>query len=387
MAQYQAERYKESVNIKTVKKSPEKSSDNSQSKKKKVNIFAVIMLCMFTILMTVSAIIWKELWSFLASYENTNEDYIIEDYMQVYENNDFEAVFELMGVQYDYFNSKEDYIEFFKENYADSLTEAKAVKTGSEKDSLIYSVCVGDNIKISEFVLSPDGNPNKYGHQGWTTATELTAEKLFPKMHSAKIYLPVGSKACVDGKELDASFISSEEYSVKDYNDLDDETLRPAFEVYSTGDIFLNKPEVTVFDKAVSPMKLTEKAGAYYAYGTISDEELEKIKVFSENFSVTYAKYVTKDVPFDNVIPYLVTESEYYRRVRAFYNEFYREHTLTYDNVKFSEPVVYDDTHVKIDISFGYHVDIGYRTNDYDVKYTLILIKLNGEWKIASMML
>lgn len=390
MAGYQAEHYKESaVNkaIKYINTETKKAEAPDNRKKKKVNIFAVIILCMFTVLLSASVILWNELWNFLVSYEKANEDYVINDYMQSYTNNDFTSVFTLMGVQYDDFNSEEDYIKFFKENYSDSLTEAKAIKTGSESGNLTYSVCVGENTKISGFVLSPDGNPDKYGHQGWTVTTEQTAEKLFPKMCSAKVYVPKGTSVCVNGIKLGSKYLSSEEFSAKEYNDLDDETLRPAFEVYDTGDIFLNKPEVTAYDKAANLMKLTEKDGAYYAFATLSDEELENIKAFAEEFSVTYAKYVTKDVPFDNVIPYLVKESEYYRRVRAFYNEFYRDHTLTYDNVKFGEPIVYDDTHVVIDISFDYHVNIGYKTNDYDVKYTLILIKLDGKWKIASMML
>jgi hypothetical protein len=387
MAEYQAEHYKESVVNKTIKYSNTKAEVSDNKKKKKVNIFAVTLLCMFTILLSASVIIWNELWNFLVSYEKTNEEYVIDDYMQVYEQNDFKSVFTLMGVNYDQFNSEEDYINFFKENYSESLTDAKAIKIGSENGNLTYSVCVGENIKISGFVLSPDGNPDKYGHQGWKVTTEQTAEKLFPKMCSAKIYVPKGTSVCVNGKELGAEYLSSEGFSIKEYNDLDDETLRPVFEVYDTGDIFLNKPEITAYDKASTSMKLTEKDGAYYAFGVLSNEELENIKAFAEEFSVTYAKYVTKDVPFDNIIPYLVKESEYYRRVRAFYNEYYRDHTLTYDNVKFGEPIVYDDTHVVIDISFDYHVNIGYKTNDYNVKYTLILIKLDGKWKIASMML
>jgi hypothetical protein len=150
MAGYQAEHYKESaVNkaIKYINTETKKAEAPDNRKKKKVNIFAVIILCMFTVLLSASVILWNELWNFLVSYEKANEDYVINDYMQSYTNNDFTSVFTLMGVQYDVFNSEEDYIKFFKENYSDSLTEAKAIKTGSESGNLTYSVCVGRKYK------------------------------------------------------------------------------------------------------------------------------------------------------------------------------------------------------------------------------------------------
>lgn len=405
MSEYHGEHYKESVaekrheiiyindsryqHYKPIKQEPETVEEEKviPAKKRKSRIFALCMIIFCGLCLISSCFAWTKLWDFLESYETTNQKYAVDEYMKQYKSNDIVSILNILGVKYDDYNTESEYIKFFKKNYTEDVSQAIALKASTSNDVTTYNVCINKNIKLSEFTLSPDGKKNKYGHEGWKAETIQTADELFPKYNSAKVYIPKGAVAYVNGTALTSKYRSSEDYSVKFYDGLDDTSLRPEFEVYDTGSIFLNVPQVTVKDADGNDMRIEEKNGSYYAYSSIDGAELEELKKYAENFSVTHAKFITKDTDFDSVSPYLVQESDYYRKVHSYWNEYYRQHTITYDNLKFSDPIVYDSNHVVIDISFGYHVDIGYMTNDYDVEYTLCLIKINGEWKIASMSL
>ena len=405
MSEYHGEHYKESVaerrheliyvndsryqHYKPIKQEAETIEEEKavSAKKKKPRIFALCMVIFGGLCLICSCFAWAKLWDFLESYETTNQKYAVDEYMMQYKNNDIPAILNILGVQYDDFNTENEYVKFFKENYTEDVSQAIALKASTSNNVTTYNVCINKNVNISEFTLSPDGKKNDYGHEGWKAETIQTADELFPKYNSAKVYIPKGATVYVNGTALTSKYLSSEDYSVKFYDGLDDTSLRPEFEVYDTGSIFLNAPQVSVKDSDGNDMRIEEKSGSYYAYSSIDNAELEELKKYAENFSVTHAKFITKDTDFDSVSPYLIQESDYYRKVHSYWNEYYRQHTITYDNLKFSDPIVYDSNQVVIDISFGYHVDIGYMTNDYDVEYTLCLIKINDEWKIASMSL
>lgn len=369
---------------------PEHLQIHPEKKTAKKHIFGISMLALFTILMAASVYVWNIQWEFLEAYEKKHIKYAAEEFMDKYRLNDIDAILDERGFEYDRFNDRDDYYQYMINTFGSDYTKAKSVKGAADKDGTVHYNVYLDNLNFSEYAVSPDGSTDKFGLHGWSCSTENLSEindKLFVKTYGFKVCVPKGAMVFADGREIGSDMLSSEEYRIKDYDDLDDKALIPQFEIYEGRNIFLNEPVITVTDKKGVPMNISEEKGILYALPVPDEALLDEVKKFSETASLAYAKYITQDAPFEEANCYLVQESEFLRRIKNFWHDWYRSHTVSYDNLEFSNIVMYDEEHIVLDIAFDYHVDIGYKTNDYEVKYRLSLIKLDGQWKIATMIM
>lgn len=358
-----------------------KGSENPPKHKKKRHIFSIGLLAFFTLLMFAATRIWDYTWNFLEDYEANNIKHAEEEFMEKFRLNKIDDILDEKALQYDRFNRREDYMKYMLDVFGNDYTGAKAVKGRTLEDgSVLYSVYLG-NVLFAEYTVSPapDG--------GWSCTSADLNDELFVKTHGIKLFVPEGAEVRLNGAAADSGFVSSEEYAIHDYDDLDDKALIPKFTVYDTGNIFISEPEAQVFDKNGRELSLTAEKDGLRALPEPDGAQLAEIKAAAEQAALAYAMYITQDTSFEPLKQYLVTDSEFYRRIKNFYHDWYRDHTTTYDNVVFSDIVMYDESHFKLHIDFDYHVNIGYRTNDYDVEYTMCMIKIDGEWKIASMIM
>lgn len=352
-------------------------------KKRKIHIFSITLLVLFSASLVFYTFVWKYLWGYLESFQKTDQTDIIytaEEQIKQYSADEF---LDKIAIETDKYNTKEDYSIYFKKKYGESLLSATFIKKRSDKKSAEYSIYL-NGTEIGCFNIFTDGKPDKFNNEGWDFSISGNPDIFIPE-YGVKIDLP--RKCTIKANDLTISpkFLTPNIYKIKEFNVLNDESLQPEYVVYDTGKIFLNDPEISVFSPDGELMNLKRENQEYTAYYPISDEKLKEIQDFCENYSVTYAKYITKDLNFDSLTEFLYKDSEYYKRVRAYWNEYYRQHEITYDNVTFSEPKIYDPDHVVIDISFDYYVVLSYQTNNYHCDYTLCLLNTDDGWKIASM--
>lgn len=362
-------------------------TEQTAAKKSKPHIFGISLLILFTILMALSVYAWGVLWEFLESYEKNHISHAAEQFMDKYRLNCIEEILDEKSPQYDRFNGREQYLQYMKEVFGEDYTGAKSVKGRTFDDGSVNYTVYLDNLKFAEYTLSPDGNNDKFGLHGWVCTAEDMNGELFPKTKGFKICVPAGSQVYANGQLLGEENISQESYTVHDYDDLDDKSLIPQFVIYSGSEMFLCEPEITAADKNGGQMRLEEEKGTLYAYYQPTEEKLAEVKEFCETASVAYAKYITKDAPFSEAEQYIESESEFMRRLKNFWHDWYRDHTVTYDNVEFSDIIFYDEDHAVMTIDFDYHVNIGYKIIDYDVNYRVSLINTEEGWKIATMIM
>ena len=348
---------------------------------KKKSVFWSVVICVFTIVFIGIVLVWNYLWNYLVAYEQHNPSYTVEKYLDLFRNGQLSKLFELESTEFDYFNDEEAYKKYINDNYGNDFSEIKALKTKSEGENLNYNIYLGSK-KISEITLSPDGKKGKYDMVGWN----LSAHNKYPKNHSVKVCIPSGTALFIDQKEVGKDYLSTEKYTVHDYSELNDQSLAPKFEVYEVKNL-LNKPEITVKNKGGKELSFTENNGTFYALEAIPADLEKMIKEKSEFVAVKYALYSILDLKFNDISPYFFKDSGYYKKIKSFANDWYKEHTFSYDTVKFGEIIQYDETHIVTNISFTYHVNIGYRTNDYNVKYRMSFIKVGEEWLVAQMKL
>ncbi len=370
---YTAEHFAE-TSAKSAKK------EKSQKPKKKRHIYSIVLLGIFTALMFLSTRVWDFTWEQLELYESGHIKHAEEKLSEKFRLNQIDAILDEKCIEYDRFNRREDYMTYMLEVFGNDYTSAKMIKGRTLEDgSVLYDVWLG-NTKFAEYSLFKSGDNWDY------KSTDLNGE-LFVKTHSVKVVVPEGTEVRANGELLGDEFISRETYSVHDFDDLDDESLIPRFTVYDTGNIFISEPEVSVQNKNGRELVLTEDKKTLRALPEPTEEQLAEIKAAAEESALAYAMYITQDTSFEPLKKYLVEDSELYRRIKGFYHDWYRDHTTTYDNVVFSDIVMYDEEHFTLHIEFDYHVNIGYRVNDYEVEYTMSLVKLDGVWKIAGMIM
>lgn len=372
-----------------MKKAPEhfKGTESTVPPKpeKKRHTFSIVLLAFFTVLMFLSVCVWDYTWNRLEKYEATNIKRAEEDITEKFRLNKTDEILDEKAVEYDRFNRREDYMKYMLETFGSDYTGAELVKGRTGEDGTVqYEIYLG-NVKFAEYSAVPVSGGN-----GWNCVPADLNDELFVKNHSVKIIVPEGAEVLANGTVLGKEFISAEKYEIHGYDGLDDKTLIPCFTVYDTGKIFISEPEVRAFDKNGRELAIADgekDLQALIALPEPDGAQLAEIKSAAEKSALTYAMYITQDTSFEPLKQYLVPDSELYRRIKGFYHDWYRDHTTTYDNVVFSDIVMYDEEHFSLHIEFDYHVNIGYRTNDYAVAYTMCLIKLDGEWKIAGMIM
>lgn len=348
--------------------------------KKKRHIYSIVLLGIFTVLMFLSTLVWDFTWKQLELYEAGHIRHAEENLSEKFRLNQIDVILDEKCIEYDRFNRREDYMTYMLDVFGNDYTSAKMIKGRTLEDgSVLYDVWLG-NTKFAEYTLFKDGDNWDY------TSADLNDE-LFVKTHSVKIVVPERAEVRANGELLGIDFISSETYSVHDFDDLDDKSLIPKFTVYDTGNIFISKPEVKVYGENGKELVISEEKKMLRALPEPTEEQLAEFKSAGEEAAIAYAMYITQDTSFEPLKKYLVEDSELYRRIKGFYHDWYRDHTTTYDNVVFSDIVMYDDEHFTLHIEFDYHVNIGYRVNDYEVEYTMSMVKLDWVWKIAGMIM
>lgn len=357
----------------------EKSAKSVKPKKKK-HIYPIVLLGIFTALMFLSTLVWNFTWEQLELYESGHIKHAEEKLSEKFRLNQTDVILDEKCIEYDRFNRREDYMKYMLDVFGSDYTSAKMIKGRTLEDgSVLYDVWLG-NTKFAEYTLFKSGD-------NWDYKSADLNDELFVKTHSVKVVVPYGSEVRANGELLGIEFISQETYSVHDFDGLDDKNLIPQFTVYDTGNIFISEPEVSIHAQNGRELVISEDKKILRALPEPTAEQLAEIKSAAEESALAYAMYITQDTSFEPLKKYLIEDSELYRRIKGFYHDWYRDHTTTYDNVVFSDIVMYDEEHFTLHIEFDYHVNIGYRVNDYEVEYTMSLIKIDGVWKIAGMIM
>lgn len=348
--------------------------------KKKRHIYPIFLLGVFTVLMFLATRVWDFTWEQLELYEAGHIRHAEENLSEKFRLNQIDVILDEKRLKYDRFNRREDYLAYMLEVFGSDYTSAKMIKGRTLEDgSVLYDVWLG-NTKFAEYTLFKNGG-------SWDYSSADLNDALFVKTHSVKVVVPERAEVRANGEILGGEFVAAEEYTVHDFDDLDDKSLIPRFTVYDTGAIFISKPDVKVCGENGKEFSIAEEKKVLRALPEPTGSQLAEIKAAAEESALAYAMYITQDTSFEPLKKYLVEDSELYRRIKGFHHDWYRDHTTTYDNVVFSDIVMYDEEHFTLHIEFDYHVNIGYRVNDYEVEYTMSLIKLDGEWKIAGMVM
>lgn len=351
------------------------------SVKKKKSVFGSVVCIIFCLVFIGIAFTWNYLWLFLDAYEKTDSKYVTNEVMKPFLNNDISKILEMSGVQSDELNTHDDYIKYFKEHYCESLTVAQLVPAEKTAEIQKYKIAC-DGKALFDVTLTRSGNADKYGFRGWSVKTD--SNLTFEKKHSVKAYVPQGAEVLANGVKIGENYLVKEEYSVPGYGGLPEGLSTPVFNVYMV-DGFLNKPTVDILmNGEKADFSETEK-GTYYALQSPSEALKNTASQLVAADAVLYVKFITTDATFTELAERLVSNTDFYKAVRGFSNEWYIDHTFSSDNPEISELEVYDDNHFSALTEFTYYVKPlkGWHLTDYKVKYKIYYINTAEGWKIS----
>ena len=349
-------------------------------RKKNKSIFAPVVTIIFSILVIISACVWMKIYRYLEAYEKNVPINTANKVANLYKEQRFEEILLQQGVQFDKFNTPEEYKKFILNKYGDDFSSVRASKIAKSGEDMVYAVFKDDK-KLCEFTLTEEGAEDEFGFKSWSTHIK---EQDYEKKYSVSVTVPKGAKVFVGDILLGDTERTDSNYKINGYKELYDESLMPQFEAYEVKNL-LNEPTVKVLSQNDEEMGLTRKGNAYYALPKVTPEIETLAKSLSEKVGVQYALYGVSDIKFAELSPYIFPDCEYYKTVRSFYNEWYREHKFSYDQVEHNDIILYDDTHFSVRISFVYHIDIGWKVVDYPVSYNMFFINSGEKWLLCGM--
>lgn len=344
-------------------------------------IFWSVVIALFFIVFIGIVLVWDYLWNYLVEYEKNNSDYIVESYVDLYRNKDYEDILKYQNISYTELNDKKEYEDYLADIVGQDTSCIEALKADKSGQDIIYYL-YNNKKKIAEITVSPDGQFNRYGMEGWTISPSIE----FKMEHSVKIYTPYSASLYIDDKLVNDSYLTEVIETIDFYDQLDNKDEVPKLKCYYI-DNLLNEPELKVHNENGNELDVFPQKGAFYAEEFFTDDLKAVLEPRCEEIARKFALYSILDLKFDDIKDLFYDKSEYYRKIGNFKNDWYKEHTFSYDNVKFRDFILYDPGHAVLTISFSYHVNIGYRVNDYDVEYTMSMIKVDGVWKVAQMIM
>lgn len=316
------------------------------------------------------------LWDFLSSYEKNNPLNTLKEYTGLLEQKKYEEFIYQCGFTFSQMNSKHEYIKYLNNICKDKITAVNILDTDTEK---VYMLKSG-NADITKLYMMASLNKDKFGLSEWEIYTDD-----FEKNNAVKLYVPYGMTVKINETDLNDTFLEDREYAISEYTGIGNESLIPKFHIYSA-DGLLNHPSVTAEYKGKETgFYPFSDNSEYIAFIPVSDNEINEAKQATETAAKMYSEFSTTHIQFTDLMPYLMEGTDFYKRLKTFENEWYKEHTLSYENISVTDIRFYSDIHFSSQISYTYIVDFGNRQMPYDISYKLYFVKINGEWKLASL--
>ena len=116
-------------------------------REKNKSIFAPVVTIIFSILVIISACVWMKLYRYLEAYERNVPINTANKVANLYKEQRFEEILLQQGVQFDKFNTPEEYKKFLVNKYGDDFSSVRASKIAKSGEDMVCAVCK-DNEKL-----------------------------------------------------------------------------------------------------------------------------------------------------------------------------------------------------------------------------------------------
>ena len=325
---------------------------------------------------------------FLYGVEYYSPTVQLENYIELVRAKDYKGAMDFIGLKTASFNSLEAYTVFFQNYYGDMtgknyvFTERKLHRT---EQSNFYDVQIAKNV-TQKFKLTRTGEKKLYLFDTW----KVELESPIPT-RTVLIHTPSGVSIDLNGTAITPEFRKTDStFSLDYYKNVKDDNKKFAMDTYQVdGLVAITSLEAKTSGGEPCVVTLLEEKDSVSTYLVnlpIPKDQVEGLKTLTETMTKKYAEFVAKDVSFAEFSPYLYKNTKLYDDLKEFYNGWFTGHqSYGFEDLKFFGLQSFDDTHCVVGIEFKYFVYKSDVRFDYQVKYNVYLLKVQGKWLIADL--
>lgn len=306
-------------------------------------------------------------------------------------------------------NAAERVLSLFREKNCDELIKlsgitlseleaadhlAAAIERGAPSGSYSFSRTKNGCYRLSrgeyelaELYLTCKKSGGSYGFDLWEPESLVLAAA--PKSYTVTVSpaaLPTANGILLEERLIDkAASDKLAKELFKSFGSLSDELSPTPPAVYRLEGLYC-PPEISIADGANRKCVINTLENSITVSLYPDSETIAEVSSIAAAAAESYAKFITNDAALDDVLPYFLSGSQFYRNLCEFYNGWYNAHdSYSFEEPRFAGWQIYDDSHISCMIMFNYRITMGRHEYEYPSKYSMSLVRTDSGWKISDL--
>lgn len=323
------------------------------------------------------------LWLALRSYEASMPIHGAEQVLTLFEQRRDGEIANYAGYQPCKFEDETAFTRFLDSKLGENpVYSLKKVRNTHETTEFILRQ--GEEPLATVF-LKESEEADLFGNHTWSVDF---LKDLWQTEEPLNLYAPEFVTLSINGVELTEEDANGQQEMVTAYRSLPVDYAHPVLTGYTVYGL-LHTPVITAkaADGSTCEIAAVEnEPNTFLVKPRPSEEEQESLRQLAVESAQAYAKYITMDEAREKVLSYLIPDTEYYKRVRGFYNGWYIEHdSYSFENLEVSDFIRYSPDHVSCKISFLYVVMVGKERFEFPSSYEVYMARTDEGWRVAEM--
>lgn len=324
-----------------------------------------------------------KLWGFLKEYEASQQYHTTNAVLDELNSGNLSKLFAGIDDEISEYETMQALYDQITERFTGEFTCTKSGKYSTDDNPAYMLKCGGENAAV--LYLKKESTTPKYGLDifGYDKITGVVAQK----NESAAIMLPDTCTFTINGKSAEGLPYTGEEISdAEKFGDFLDK--KPAMRTYSV-DGLMNIPEIKMYDKNGNQLPVSFEDNTFSCTLPTTDNEAAlQAEEFAFEFACKYNEFVSYDIYFYSLTPYLIKGTELYENLRTYLAQYYGYHTgYEFRNKEVVSNTQYSDNCFAVNLKYQ-HVLFSYgKEIVYDISYTIYVTNIDGNWKTVNMII
>lgn len=317
----------------------------SRQRDTKSRLFPHVALLFFLALLLAGLIVLCFLWRGLEDYEKTTPHSALLPVARALEDEDYDALASLCGVDMSRFFDRSQYTDWVKTKFGapEGLPVIQESGARGESGETGWEIVNGNDKRLGFFLAPKEGG-------GYTVRQPEIPVK------SYTIYAPPHLTVTADDHPLNDTEQMTAPKEIEAFAMLPEE-LRPQMVGYRLQG-FTREPKLALLDRSADEYQMEQQEdGSLMFTMRPSGESARALDDYAKKVAKQYALFVSTDITFAQLSPLLVPGTEFYKTLRGFRNMWYVEHSPPlFENLTVSKLMEYSPNDYTVEVAFDFHV-------------------------------
>lgn len=350
---------------------------------KKTSLFTKIYLSCVAASVVIILIGLTVLWFWLSSYEKSTPQYYANYFYNAIEDKDYKKITNFTDGITNEFETEQQIKEYLEQTLADKTLEVVKNTKKYSAENPSFNILADGNTVLT-MTLKRNDKKGSFGFLGWNVSD---VEGLKYQYDKIKIFTPDNALVQVNGKDISTNIAAGSKGTIEAFNDIPEGIEKPQFTQVELNNFF-EMPQITakIGDKDAYVLKVSDEEFI------VSEQDSNQMKAEYEpmvfELAKMYSNYISADVKFEKLKPYLISKSKLYHRLRTMEVHWFTTHTrFAFENMKSDNYIKYDDNSFSCEVSFDYYIYRDTKEYKYPSKYAFYFVKQNGQYKLGELVI